>query len=185
VPRTPSPARRAGRLALLAALALSLAACGVAAPALTAPFDGSSSTAGRDGAAPFFTVPLLGGGAFDLATHLSRDGRPVLLSLWTPECAPCQQEMASLDEAAARHPEVLFLGIAVGGDASAVAAAVAEAGVAYPVGFDEFGTVDAAFPTALLPATYLIDSEGRMLGMVQGPLARQELDLLIADHLGG
>lgn len=185
------PARldpRAGRILILACIStLLLPACGTAAPELTAApgASSSSSTSGRLPPAPVFQVTLFDGKVFDLATHLSRDGRPVLLNLWASWCPPCRREMPLFDDAARRHPQVLFLGVAVRDDPQAAAAAVQELEVAYPLGADLDGTLDAAFPSPGLPATFLIDGDGTLLGAVYGGLGRQDIEDLVARYLGG
>jgi thiol-disulfide isomerase/thioredoxin len=191
MPRTPvSLPARSGRLLFLATAVVLLAgACGSAPPQLTAPAGTSSSSSpAAEGApvlAPELQVTLFDGTPFDLAEHLSRDGRPVLLHLWSSSCPICLEEMPYLDEAARRHPEVLFLGVAIQDDPDQAAAAAAELGVAYPVGADLAGSVAAAFPSPGLPATFLIGSDGTLLGAVYGALDPGGIEELVARYLGG
>ncbi|MFH1331065.1 MAG: TlpA disulfide reductase family protein [Actinomycetota bacterium] len=182
------PAPCSGRLALLVgAAALAFAACGTAPPKLTSPTgpSSSSSTVGERIRAPDLRVALFDGGDFDLGEHLSRDGRPVLLNLWASSCPPCLEEMPYLDDAARRHPQVLFLGVAVEDDAATAATAAHELGVAYPLGADLDGTVDAAFPSPGLPATFLIGADGTLIGAVYGGLEPQDIEELVARYLAG
>jgi thiol-disulfide isomerase/thioredoxin len=191
MPRTPaSPPARSGRLLLLAtALALLAGACGSGSPELTAPAGASSSSSAARGGepvlAPELQVALFDGTTFDLAEHLSRDGRPVLLHLWSSSCPICLEAMPSIDEAARRHPEVLFLGVAVQDDPASAAAAAAELGVTYPLGADLAGSVAAAFPSPSLPATFLIGSDGTLLGAVYGALEPGGIEELVTRYLAG
>lgn len=190
MPRIPAPSRhRPGRLLLLVGLfALAVAACGDAAPELTAPAGSSSSSPGTRAEpvlAPDLTVTLFDGTVFNLAEHLSRDGRPVLLHLWGVECPACREQMPYLDEAARRHPEVLFLGVSVQDDPATAAACAADEGFSYPLGADPDGAVAAAFPCPELPATFLIGSDGTLLGAVYGSLSPDDIESLVADHLAG
>lgn len=191
MPRTPAPtAARLGRLGLpAAALVLLAAACGGASPVLTTPAGSSSSSsspgaAGEPVLAPELRITLFDGTTFDLAEHLSRDGRPVVLHLWSSSPL-CLEEMTYLDEAARRHPEVLFLGVAVQDDAEQAAAAAAELGVTYLLGADLTGSVAAAFPSPGLPATFLIGSDGTLLGAVDGALEPGGIEELVDRYLGG
>ena len=192
MPRTPAPTpARSGLLGILAAAVVLLAAaCGGASPVLTAPAGTSSSPSSSSGAAgervlaPELRVTLFDGTTFDLAEHLSRDGRPVVLHLWSSSPL-CLEEMTYLDEAARRHPEVLFLGVAVQDDADEAAAAAAELGVTYLLGADLTGSVAAAFPSPGLPATFLIGSDGTLLGAVDGALEPGGIEELVARYLGG
>lgn len=177
-------------LPLLATLvgALLLAACGGSTPQLTAPqstaaAETSSSSGAQRVLAPGLQVTLFDGSTFDLAEHLSRDGRPVLLNLWASWCPPCRDEMPHFDDAARRHPEVFFLGVAVRDDPAAAAATVAELALSYPLGADLDGSVDAAFPSPGLPATFLIGSDGTLLGAVYGGLKPEDIEELVSRYL--
>jgi len=190
----------AGLLALVGLLALAVAACGDAAPELTAPAGISSSSSAASSAssassapgtsaepvlAPELTVTLFDGTVFNLAEHLSRDGRPVLLHLWGVECPTCREQMPYLDEASRRHPEVLFLGVSVQDDPATAAACAADEGFSYPLGADPDGTVAAAFTCPELPAIFLIGSDGTLLGAVYGSLSPDDIESLVTDYLAG
>jgi thiol-disulfide isomerase/thioredoxin len=191
-PSRPGAVRRTRRVAAsaLAAAAVLLGACGTDSPAFITTSDPDSSTAaaattGTRPAAPAFRATLFDGSVFDLTEHLSRDGRPVLLNLWASWCPPCRDEMPDLDAAARRHPGVLFLGIAVEDDPAAAAAAAAEIGVGYSLGFDGDGTVAGAFPSPGLPATFLIDDDGTLIGAVYGRLDPERVEELVATYFAG
>jgi len=134
--------------------------------------------------APDFAVPTAGGGTFRLSTHLAEDSRPVFLNLRASWCFPCRQEMPAIDAAARRHPEVLFLGVAVQDARGDAEAFVEEIGIEYPIGFDEDGTVNRAYSPLGLPATYLIDGDGTVVARIFGGLTGEEIDARLARHLG-
>jgi thiol-disulfide isomerase/thioredoxin len=190
--RNPAASRPRSGLPLLAALAVALVfpACGDSTPELTAPQstaaqEASSSNEGPRQPAPALQVTLFDGSTFDLGEHLSRDGRPVVLNLWASWCPPCREEMPHFDDAARRHPEILFLGVAVRDDPEAAAATVAELALSYALGADLDGSVDAAFPSPGLPATFLIGSDGTLLGAVYGGLEPEDIEALVDRYLAG
>ncbi|MDX2344127.1 MAG: TlpA disulfide reductase family protein, partial [Acidimicrobiia bacterium] len=89
-----------------------------------------------DETAPTFSLQTLDGEVFDLAAHVASDDRPVFLNLWASWCAPCRAEMPAINTAAQRHPEVLFVGVAVKDDAESATAFVEEIGVTYTIAID-------------------------------------------------
>ena len=190
--RNPAACRPRPGLPLLVAPAMALlfAACGNSTPVLTAPQstaaqEAASSTEAQRQPAPALQVNLFDGSTFDLGEHLSRDGRPVVLNLWASQCPPCRDEMPHFDAAARRHPEILFLGVAVRDDPEAAAATVTELALSYALGADLDGSVDAAFPSPGLPATFLIGSDGTLLGVVYGGLEPEDIEELVDRYLTG
>ena len=134
--------------------------------------------------APRFTVPTLDGGSFSLADHLERDGSPVFLNLWASWCPPCRAEMPAIDAAATRHPDVKFVGVAVQDDFQAAARFAQEIGVSYAIGLDEYDEVDALYPSAGLPVTYLIGADGTVVRALFGQLDESQIDESIATAFG-
>lgn len=146
---------------------------GLSLPPLPAPERGEES-------APDFAVDLFDGSRFILGEHLRDDGRPIILNLWASWCFPCREEMPDLDEAAAEHPEVLVLGIAVDDEPRAARDFAAEIAVAYPLGADRDGRVGRAYPAPGLPATYVIGSDGSIREVVFGRLTADQIGELVA-----
>ena len=136
-------------------------------------------------AAPPFRVPTLDGGSFSLADHLAEDGTPVFLNLWASWCPPCRAEMPAIDAAAARHPDVKFVGVAVQDDFQAAARFAEEIGVSYTIGFDENYEVNSLYPSAGLPVTFLIGTDGTVLQALFGQLDDSRIDESVADWFGG
>ncbi len=137
-------------------------------------------------AAPPFEVGVLGGGTFALEDHITNDGRPVFLNLWASWCAPCRAEMPAIDAAAARHPGVAFVGVAVRDpDYTAVAAFAEEIDVSYTIAYDREDEVADAYPVLGMPATFLISETGLVLHRRFGQLPEDEIDGFIATFFGG
>ncbi len=134
--------------------------------------------------APPFTVPTLDGGSFSLADHLAQDGSPVFLNLWASWCPPCRAEMPAIDDAATRHPDVKFVGVAVQDDFQAAARFAEEIGVSYAIGLDEYDKVNALYPSAGLPVTFLIGADGTVVRALFGQLDEAQIDESIANAFG-
>jgi len=138
-----------------------------------------------DETAPDFTLDLFDGGTFTLSDHLARDSRPVIMNFWASWCVPCREEMPAFDAVARRHPEVLFIGVAVQ-DIEAAARQFAEAvAVSYPLGLDEDGAIVERYPTLGLPTTWFITSDGVIAAQRVGQLDEDSLESLIEEHLRG
>ncbi|MFD0914925.1 TlpA disulfide reductase family protein [Pseudahrensia aquimaris] len=104
-------------------------------------------------------------------------GRTVLMNLWATWCAPCRKEM----------PDLQALDAELGGDSFEVVAVSVDQGEPQKpkdfyneigldtLGFYHDGTVDTLFTLKQaslafgLPATLLIDGEGCVLGVLNGP----------------
>ncbi|MDJ0959884.1 MAG: TlpA disulfide reductase family protein [Acidimicrobiia bacterium] len=138
-----------------------------------------------DDPAPPFVSPGLNGDGFSLADHLATDGRPIMLNLWASWCGPCRNEMPAISDAVARHPEVLFVGVAVN-DAQGDAAKFAEEiGVAYPLVFDEGDVVVDGYRPLGLPATFFIGGNGGIVLRYFGELLPETIDEQLELAFGG
>ena len=133
--------------------------------------------------APRFAVTTLDGGTFDLAEHIADDGRPVILNLWASWCPPCRAEMPEINIAAANHPEIEFVGVAIKDNAADASAFVQEIGADYTLAVDD-GTVDKAYPVQGLPATFFIAGNGTLLQVKAGPVTVDSLDDYISQLFG-
>lgn len=99
-------------------------------------------------------------------------GRVVLLNLWATWCAPCVEEMPSLDRLQARLGgedfQVLPLSIDREG-LDAVQPFYGELGLDHlGVYLDPMGAAPRAFGAVGLPASYLIDRDGRVVAALAG-----------------
>jgi thiol-disulfide isomerase/thioredoxin len=184
---TDRPERRWGP-GILVALAVGLVVFGVvllgeggsAVPEGSAPAEPARSA----DAAVGFSLTLYDGTHFDLATHLAEDGRPVFLNFWASWCPPCRAEMPDISAAAERHPEVLFLGIAVSDSPDAAAAYADEVDVSYRLGFDATGMIEAHYPAPGLPATFLISSSGEIVRSHVGQMHPDVIEQLVVELTG-
>ncbi|MCP3976753.1 MAG: TlpA family protein disulfide reductase [bacterium] len=142
-------------------------------------------TLGTEDQAPDFSLATMNGASFALYDHLASSGEPVLLNLWASWCPPCRAEMPALNEAAARHPNVEFVGVAVQDDPVAAENFAKEIGVSYTIGFDDREEVYTAYETFGLPMTYIISSQGVILEVIIGEVDGARIDTAISTWFGG
>lgn len=134
---------------------------------------------------PNFELELFAGGAFELATHLRDDGRPLVLNFWASWCLPCREEMPAFDTIARQRPEIFFLGVAVSDTEPEARAFATEIAVSYPLGLDTDGTIAGLYPILGLPTTLFITDDGTIATKYVGQLDQDHLNLLIDQHLTG
>ena len=100
-------------------------------------------------------------------------GRVVLLNLWATWCAPCRKEMPDLDKLQAELGSDKFEVVAISVDRSGVNGAkkfLGEVGVAKLALYaDPTAKLASELKVLGLPATLLIDAEGREVGRLLGP----------------
>jgi thiol-disulfide isomerase/thioredoxin len=100
-------------------------------------------------------------------------GKLVWLNFWASWCPPCQGETPVLRDLDERYRDegLVIVGVAVQETAPDVVKTYVERyGLAYPIGFDATAKVFDAYKVFALPTQYFIGSDGRILGVVNGPL---------------
>ncbi|MGA8726204.1 MAG: TlpA disulfide reductase family protein [Acidimicrobiales bacterium] len=148
-------------------------------------FGTGSSSSGQVAAvgstAPDFTIPaLLGGAPVHLAGLGSDRGRPVVLNFFASWCIPCQQETPLLAKTAktatAKGSKVQFVGVDVADPKANGVAFVHQAGITYPVGTDgNLNVAESLYGLTGQPNTFFIDSSGKVVGRVIGPVTASDL----------
>lgn len=123
----------------------------------------------QQGAAGEFTLKDSRG---RIVTLSSLRGKAVVLNFWAAWCPPCVEEMPSLE---ALHKKLASKGlviVAIGSDsAEAVKGFADSSGYSFIMAADEDGRVARMYNARLLPATFIIDRNGRITGKALG--ARQ------------
>ncbi len=136
----------------LTVLALALAACG--APA------GSRQ-------APELSLPDLSGKTVSLS---ALRGKPVLVNFWATWCDSCREEMPALEELSRRSGgRFSVIGVSLDEEAAAVPAFAKQHKLTFPLMIADRAAV-AGYAVRGLPATFLIDAEGRIVRRWVGPL---------------
>jgi thiol-disulfide isomerase/thioredoxin len=146
--------------------------------------DGSTLADGARGRqAPEGPFEVLGGGTATLADYR---GRPVVLNLFASWCRPCVTEMPEIELV---HTElgrdVAFLGLAIRDAADDVVRLVERTGVTYDIGRDTTGGIVTGLGVTVMPTTYLLDPDGRIVATHAGELDAGELRALVRQHLAG
>ncbi|MBT9259548.1 MAG: TlpA family protein disulfide reductase [Clostridiales bacterium] len=121
--------------------------------------------------APAFTLPDLEGKPQDLQ---SWRGEPVILNFWATWCPPCQWEMPAID---AFHKETgaRVVGIDMQEHPLKVRDYIQARGFTYPILLDEKGDVSRLYWVRNIPTTFVVDGQGIIRYVHQGPITYPEL----------
>lgn len=98
-------------------------------------------------------------------------GRRVVLNVWASWCAPCRAEMASLQALAAQldAARAVVIGLSVDDDLHLVREYLRSAAIRFPVYLqDADRNAQRALDVRALPATLLVDADGRLQGREEG-----------------
>lgn len=126
-----------------------------------------------------FTLTLLGGGERALSSY---EGQVVFLNFWATWCGPCIQEMPSMqvlyDELSDEGLQIIAVNLQEA--PGTVQAFIDEYGYTYPVLLDRRGEVGLNYSVRGIPSTYIVDRDGRLLGMKIGFRLWDEPDVIEA-----
>ena len=91
-------------------------------------------------------------------------GKPLILNFWATWCPPCREEMPSLERAARALAAdgIAVVAVNVGEDPKTVAAFLEDEPIALPLPLDTDTKVAQSYHMKGLPATFVIDAEGRI-----------------------
>jgi cytochrome c biogenesis protein CcmG/thiol:disulfide interchange protein DsbE len=115
-------------------------------------------------------------------------GKLVLLNFWATWCAPCLQEMPSMERLhqTFKHTEFVLLGVSMDRQGEEVAKPfIDNLKLTFPILLDRTSEVARRYGVRGLPTTYLIDPDGLLIGAVIGARDwhRTEAKALIASLL--
>ncbi len=117
---------------------------------------------------PDFTLPDLFGKKVSLKDFRSK---LVMLNFWASWCAPCREEMPTMERLYQefKNKGFVILAVNVKDTRKEALAFVKELKLSYPVVFDPEGEVGLLYGAWGLPATYLIGPKGEGLARMWGP----------------
>ncbi|MGH6622381.1 MAG: peroxiredoxin family protein [Burkholderiaceae bacterium] len=122
-----------------------------------------------EGASAAPTIELLTAGGTPLSLSSLR-GKVVLVNFWATWCEPCVTEMPALQQLRSTFGphdfEILAVNLQEG--PAKINAFVEKSGVSFPIVRDTDGAVAKAWGARVLPASYLIDRDGRIRYTVVG-----------------
>jgi thiol-disulfide isomerase/thioredoxin len=97
---------------------------------------------------------------------LLAQNKAVLVNFWATWCPPCQEEIPDLIKLQEKHGEngLTILGVDVGESKAKVSRFAQKMGINYPVVLDEDMEVAREYGVVGIPTTYLVSSDGRILG---------------------
>jgi peroxiredoxin len=117
--------------------------------------------------APDFTLRSVAGTNLRLQ---EQRGQVVLVNFWATWCGPCRQEMPHLNRIYDKYRASGFvlLGVNIDDDPRAAADLAAKLGLRFPVLLDTDKQVSRAYDMSAMPATLLIDRDGRVRHIHRG-----------------
>ncbi len=118
--------------------------------------------------APDFSLETLDGSPLNLDDF---KGRLVVLNFWATWCAPCREEMPSLERLWRRYRGrgLVVIGIALDrGNTKGVGKMARSMGLTFPIALDRRGRVRDLYEVVALPYTYIVGRDGKFLGRAVG-----------------
>lgn len=122
----------------------------------------SLASSGMEGqVAPDFALKSTTGENLRLSEYR---GDVVMINFWATWCGPCRQEMPLLDELYGRYHRVGFnlLGVNIDDDTTRALRMVEELDLHFPIVFDTRKEVSRLYNVEAMPATILVDREGKI-----------------------
>jgi peroxiredoxin len=119
--------------------------------------------------APNFTLPDLNGKMVSLADYR---GRVVLLNIWATWCAPCVEEMPSMEKLHQGLKDEKFVVLAVSiddGGTDVVRPFMEKHKLSFQALTDSAGNINNLYQTTGVPESFVIDKQGRILEEIIGP----------------
>ncbi|WP_018347657.1 TlpA family protein disulfide reductase [Longispora albida] len=172
---------------LVAVALLALAGCGDSGDAQKV--TGQQRFVAGDGTTSVFGVaerkkaPAVAGKLLDDAGYTFTPGKVTVLNFWASWCAPCREEADDLEAVyqATKGSGVDFLGVDIR-DGRDEAKNFVAGRFTYPSLFDPAGKVALKFrdvPPNTIPATFVIDRQGRIAVVIRKSVERDELRKLL------
>ncbi|WP_100402427.1 thiol-disulfide oxidoreductase ResA [Bacillus sp. FJAT-42315] len=123
--------------------------------------------------APDFVLTDLSGEKHQLSDY---KGKGVFLNFWGTWCAPCKEEMPHMETVSKEFKDqgVEVLAVNVGDSELQTKNFAKQYGLTFPIAIDTTKEVEKAYGVSRLPATYMINAEGKVEEIVVGGLVKEE-----------
>ena len=133
--------------------------------------------------APEFTLKNLNGDKIKLL-DLSQKGT-VLVNFWASWCAPCKEEVPTLNEIQRKYRDrgLTVVGVSVEDPAPAVVSFMKRHNVQYSVLLDSDGRVSRRYGLIGFPTNILIDRQGKILFLKPGLIDEKEMAAMVEGDL--
>ncbi|MFF2456455.1 thiol-disulfide oxidoreductase ResA [Peribacillus simplex] len=124
--------------------------------------------------APNFVLTDMKGKEHKLSDY---KGKGVFLNFWGTYCKPCEYEMPYMDNQYKNFKEqgVEILAVNVGESDYAVNNFITKHDLTFPVMIDKGREVENAYRVDVLPVTFLVDKEGKVIDIITGALTEESI----------
>jgi thiol-disulfide isomerase/thioredoxin len=100
-----------------------------------------------------------------------------IVNLWALWCAPCREELPRLQDVSTTYADQLdVVGINIGDDFGKTTQYISEAGLTFPMYWDESGELLIALKVPSVPATFAVDANGAIVWSHLGALSAADLE---------
>jgi len=116
-----------------------------------------------------FSLPSLNGESVALSSY---KGSVVILNFWATWCPPCRAEMPSMETLYKRFQNqgLTILAVDLGETAAAVRQFIKNNNYTFPVLLDLKSNVGSLYGVRAIPASYIIDREGKIIASIMGSI---------------
>src|SRR5262245_18876507 len=129
-------------------------------------------------AAPDFTAPVWNGTPGQTVHLADLKGKPVVLNFWASWCAPCKEEMPTLQAGYDKYHAsgVVFIGLAFNDTKENGQPFLEKYKITYLAGPDSDGKTSIAYGVTGVPETVFIGRDGRVVSKTPGGVSAEQLD---------
>lgn len=113
------------------------------------------------------------------------EGKKVVLNFWATWCPPCKAEMPHLQKFyEEHHEEVEIIAVnltSIDNGKDRVALFIEDYQLTFPIPLDEEGVYGDVYEAITIPTSYFIDTEGKIVQKVVGPMDEQMLERITSE----